>query len=244
MFLSRAPLFRLGLWLVSVLCALPADAGSLGVNPIRVNLSEAKPTAAITLNNTGTTTMVVQLQMAKWSTPAGEDHYEPSQDVLVTPPIFTIVPGASQIVRLGLSGAAPSDIELAYRLFVEEVPPPPKPAYQGLQVALRLGIPVFVQPVQATQVKLQWSASRTGDDLLTLKVGNVGSAHARILKIDLSAPGDKQVMVAQTAASYLLPGQTRQWRMHLGRPWPGGRLHLSATTDQGVTDADLELPGP
>jgi len=244
MFLSRAHVFRIVLWLASVVCALPAHAGSLGVNPIRVNLSEAKPTAAITLNNTGTTTMVVQLQIAKWSAPAGEDRYEPSQDVLVTPPIFTIAPGVSQIVRIGLSSAAASDVELAYRLFIEEVPPPPKPAYQGLQVALRLGIPVFVEPAQATPAKLEWSAIRTGADLFTLKVGNVGGAHARILKIDLSAPGENHVMASQTAASYLLPGQTRHWSMRLGRPWPGRKLHLSATTDQGVTDAELELQGP
>lgn len=226
------------------MCALPAYAGSLGVNPIRVNLSETKPTAAITLSNTGATTMVVQLQIAKWSALAGEDRYEPSQDILVTPPIFTIAPGVSQIVRIGLSSAPAPDVELAYRLFVEEVPPPPKPAYQGLQVALRLGIPVFVEPAQATQAKLEWSVIRAGTDLVTLKVGNVGGAHARILKINLSAPGESNVMASQTAASYLLPGQTKLLSMRLGRPWQGRQLHLSATTDLGVIDAELELRGP
>lgn len=244
MLLSRVPFFCILLWLASAMCALPAHAGSLGVNPIRANLSEAKPTAAITLSNTGTTTMVVQLQVAKWSALAGEDRYEPSQDVLVTPPIFTIAPGVSQIVRIGLSSAAASDIELAYRLFIEEVPPPPKPAYQGLQVALRLGIPVFVEPAQTTQAKLQWSAVRAGADLVTLKVNNVGGSHARVLKINLSAPGENHVVASLTAASYLLPGQTKQWSMRLGRPWPGGKLHLSATTDQGITDAELELQAP
>lgn len=241
---SRAPVVRLVLWLAIAMCALPTYAGSLGVNPIRISLSEARPTAAITLNNTGGTTMVVQLQMAKWSAVSGEDRYEPSPDILVTPPIFTIAPGASQIVRIGLSSVSATDIELAYRLFIEEVPPPPKPGYQGLQVALRLGIPVFVDPVQTAQPKLQWTAIRTGADLITVRVSNVGGAHARIFNINLSTPGESRIMASHTAASYLLPGQTRHWSMRLGRPWQGRQVHLSATTDQGAIDAELELQSP
>lgn len=240
----RAPIVRLVLWLAIAMCALPTHAGSLGVNPIRVSLSGAKPTAAITLNNTGGTTMVVQLQIAKWSAVSNEDRYDPSPDILVTPPIFTIAPGVSQIVRIGLSSASESDIELAYRLFIEEVPPPPKPGYQGLQVALRLGIPVFVEPAQATQAKLQWTAVRTSADVITVQVSNVGGAHARILNINLSAPGESRTMASHTAASYLLPGQTRHWNVHLGSPWQGRQVHLSATTDQGAADAELELQSP
>lgn len=241
---SRAPIARLVLWLAMAMCALPVYAGSLGVNPIRVNLSGARPTAAITLNNTGGTTMVVQLQIAKWSAVMGEDRYDPSPDILVTPPIFTIAPGVSQIVRIGLSGAPGSDTELAYRLFIEEVPPPPKPGYQGLQVALRLGIPVFVEPAQETQPKLQWTAIRTSADLITVQVSNVGGAHARILNINLSTPGESRIIASHMAASYLLPGQTRHWNVPLNRPWQGRQVHLSATTDQGVTDAEIELQNP
>ncbi|MBI5861365.1 MAG: molecular chaperone [Rhodocyclales bacterium] len=235
---------RLALWLGVTLCPLWAHSGSLGINPIRVDLSAARPTAAITLSNTGGTSMVVQLQVSKWSAAGEEDRYDPSPDILVTPPIFTIAPGVSQIIRVGLSSASGTDRELAYRLFVEEVPSPPKPGYQGLQVALRLGIPVFVEAAQATQSKLQWSAVRTGADAISIQVGNVGGAHARILNINLSAPGESRILASQVAASYLLPGQTKRWNMRLSRPWQGRQVYLSATTDQGVTHAELELQSP
>lgn len=226
------------------MCPLWAHSGSLGINPIRIDLSAAKPTAAVTLSNTGNAAMVIQLQIAKWSAAGAEDRYDPSQDILVTPPIFTIAPGAAQIVRMGLGSDVGADHELAYRLFAEEVPPPQKPGYQGLQVALRLGIPIFVQATQATQPKLQWSAIKTSTDTISLQVDNVGDAHARILTINLSPPGDSQIMASKMAASYLLPRQTKHWSVRLNKPWQRRQLHLSATTDQGVINAELELRSP
>lgn len=235
---------RLLLWLGVVLCALPAAAGSLGIHPLRVDLSAARPTAAITLNNTGGTAMVVQLQLMKWTASGEDDHYEASADVLVTPPIFTIAPGVAQIVRLGLSSDINAEDETAYRLFIEEVPPPSKPGYQGLRVALRLGLPVFVAPAQEARPRIEWTASKASARLITLRARNDGNAHARILTLALRAPGENRNLAAQTTARYLLPGQTRQWQIPLDKPWQGRQVHLSVTTDQGVSDVNLALQSP
>ena len=64
----------------------------------------------------------------------------------MSPPIATIAPDKEQIIRVGLRRAPDKERELSYRLFLQEVPAPPKPGFQGLQVALRVGLPVFVQP--------------------------------------------------------------------------------------------------
>lgn len=235
----------LALTLSLATCVLPAHSGALGVNPIRVGLSAAAPTAAITLNNSGNAAMVLQLQIAKWSAAAGEDRYDPSDDLLVTPPIFSIAPGTSQIVRIGLGSAVDPQRELAYRLFIEEVPPPPKPGYQGLRVALRIGVPVFVEPTQATaKAALQWTATRADANAVVIQASNAGNAHARVLGIVLRAAGEDRVLATHTAAAYLLPGQTKAWTLRLERPWRGSQLRLSATTEQGAADADLELRNP
>lgn len=235
---------RMASWLALAACVLPVQAGGLGVNPIRVDLSATAPTAAITLNNGGDTAMVLQLQIAKWTVVAGEDHYEPSDDLLVTPPVFSIAPGTTQIVRVGLGNSPDAQREGAYRLFVEEVPPPAKPGYQGLRVALRVGVPVFVAPAQAAQATLQWSARRSGADRVVVQVGNLGQAHGRVLGLSLRELGHDRVLVTDTAARYILPGQTRAWTLRLDSAWAGDKVHLTATTDQGAADADLDLQHP
>ena len=44
-----------------------ANAGGLGVSPIRIYLSDAMPTAALTLENNGTVPSVVQMQVSRGS---------------------------------------------------------------------------------------------------------------------------------------------------------------------------------
>ncbi|WP_051071702.1 molecular chaperone [Azoarcus sp. KH32C] len=235
---------RFGVFSALLAAVLPAVAGSLGVNPIRVALSAARPTAAITLNNTGSAAIVVQMQVAKWTAVSGEDRYDPSADVIVTPPIVSIVPGGSQIVRVGLSADPDPARELAYRLFIEEVPPPPTADYQGLQVALRIGLPLFVEPLQAARPKFQWSAVRSGSDEVSLSLNNIGTAHAQVLSVKLSASGESEPLATHTAAGYFLPGQSRELSLKLAKPWQGRQMRVSAATDQGVTEADLDLQVP
>ena len=67
---------------------------------------------------------------------------------MATPPIFTVPPKGTQVIRVGLRRAADAQQGLSYRMFLQEVPPPPRQGLQGLQVALRLSLPVFVMPAR------------------------------------------------------------------------------------------------
>lgn len=216
-----------------------AGAGSLGVSPIRVALSDAAPTAALTIENGGAAAVVVQLQVMQWFADGEDDRYEPGDGLIATPPIMTITPGEPQIVRVGLRRPADSRRELAYRLYLEEVPSPPKPGQQGLQVALRIGVPVFVAPSDAAGAELNWSVVRTGPDSVTVRATNIGGSHIKLTTLSL-ADGDR-ALAEQQIVGYLLPGQARQWRVQLNEAFAGERLRLSAETDHGATDADLAL---
>lgn len=216
-----------------------ASAGSLGVSPLRIVLSDATPTAALTIENGGANAVVVQLQVMRWSADGEADRYEPGEGIIATPPIMTIPPGQPQIVRLGLSGAADPSREVAYRLYMEEVPSPPQPGQQGLQVALRIGVPIFVSPPGAAQSSLDWSALRTGPDSVKIRATNSGGSHAKLMTLSL-ADGNR-TLAEQQVAGYLLPGQTRHWLVRLSEAFAGERLRLSAETDRGATDVDLAL---
>lgn len=221
-----------------------ATASNLGVTPIRVYLSESAPTAALTLENNGSTPTVVQLQLMRWDTDGVDEQYRPTYEVVATPPIATLQPGRTQIVRVGLSRDVEPERELAYRLYIEEVPPLARLGQQGLQVALRIGVPVFVAPKAAAQPQLQWRAVRDGADSVALRATNVGNAHLRLMSLGLRAGEQGRVLAERQIVGYLLPGQSRQWVVPVKGGVPEGGVHLSVVTEPRVADVRLELETP
>lgn len=222
-----------------------AEAGSLSVNPIRLDLDDAHPTSAMTLENKGSGAVVVQLRLMRWLAEGEAERYEPTDDIVATPPIMTIRPGQPQVVRVGLNRAPDAQRELAYRLFLEEVPPPPTLGYQGVQVAIRIGVPVFVAPEKAARPALRWRL-RAGKDhsTVTLSAGNEGDAHVKLVRISLKGSQPDRELAAQAVAAYLLPGQAKQWQFRLKESLAEGRVRLSAESDQGTSDVDLEVEAP
>ena len=233
-----------------VLLALAAPvaswAGSFQVNPVRVELSSAKRSAVERVTNTGNEAVVVQISVMSWTQDNGKNVLAPTREIIVSPPIATIGPGKEQIVRLGLRRAPDPHRELSYRLFVQEVPPPPKPGFQGLQVALRIGLPIFVQPREGqAKPALVWTARLTDSRTLHLSLQNQGTGHIQISDVKLSEPGQKESVAEQGGLAYVLAGQSRQWDLTLKKPLKKNeRLSLQASTDAGRIEADIEVAGP
>lgn len=234
---GRAVLLLCGFW------SAWAQAGTISVNPVRATLSAGEQVGALTVRNDGAGTTVVQLEVLSWSQQDGKDVYTPTREILANPPIFTIPAGGEQIIRVGLRRAPDPKRELSYRLYLHEVPSPPKPGFQGLQVALRIGVPVFVIPTDvAATPALRWQAIRTPEGQLKLGLSNSGNAHVQVANFKLAQPG-KEAARTQDVAAYLLPGQSREWLVTAAVP-PGERLHLFAQTDAGDVHAELVVEKP
>src|SRR5262245_58348027 len=77
-----------------------AVAGSFNVSPVRVELSAQSRTQALTVRNDGAEPSVVQVQLYEWSQEAGQDILRPTGELLVSPPVFTVQPGQSQLLRI------------------------------------------------------------------------------------------------------------------------------------------------
>jgi fimbrial chaperone protein len=226
-------------------CGLtPSHAGSFTVNPVRVTLSSSLPVAAITVSNSGTEASVIQLEPSRWTQQGDQDVLTPSHEILATPPIFTLAPGASQIVRVGLRRPSAAQQELTYRLVLREVPPP-QPISQGLRVALAISMPVFVASAHPSFSNLQWQASRLADGRIHLQATNSGDAHVQIGAIELSFADGASPVVRQSVATYLLPGSTRGWTFKSAADVPSGSaLRLRASTDAGDVQARIMLREP
>lgn len=238
---------RWGPYLAGLLLALPlmggaALAGSFSVSPIRLMLTAAEPITALTIHNSGGEATVVQVNVASWEQEDGSDRYQPSRDLIASPPIFTVPPGGSQIVRLGLRRAPEAGRELTYRVFLAEVPRADGLGFVGTQVTLELGVPVFVSPTVTSVQSLQWHLVRGGDGKVSIVARNSGALSARINSLSLS-PAAGAPATWQTIATDVHAGQQRQWLLSNKQlAAPGALLHLSARTERSDVEADVVMP--
>lgn len=223
---------------VCALWSVCAAGASLEVNPVRLTLSAAQPVAALTVRNAGTQSAGLHLQVMAWTQSDANEQYVPTRELLATPPIFTLAPGTSQTVRVGLRRAVDSERELAYRLYLQEIPDTVAPHGSGVRIALRIGVPVFVASRVPAVPLVRWRALRDAGAIV-LQAQNTGKAHARIL--ELKFPSSSQTVAGATGA-YVLAGQSQQWRVAVApMPAAGAQLHLSARTTTGNADVDVVL---
>jgi len=227
-----------------------ASAAALSLVPVRIALTDKQPISAITVRNDGDEATVVQLEVSQWSQADGKDVYAATAEILATPPIFTVPPGGSQLVRIGLRRAADAEQELTYRVFLQEIPPPPTPGFKGLHVALRFGVPVFVAAAKAKRdvapvAALQWRTHVVPGTGLTLTADNTAAAHVQVTRFNLTLPADSKMLAERKAPKYILPGQHGDWQIELTpAPVAGTSLHVSAETDAGSVEADVMVEAP
>ena len=191
----------------------------------------------MSLENTGDAPVLVQAEVLAWSQADGKEVLTPSQDLVVSPPIFKVAPGASQIVRIGLLNRTDSAREVTYRLFLQEVPGPPRPGEQGVNVALRLGLPVFILPKGGAAPQLAWEARPEGGNI-RLTLANSGNGHTQAVDCKLYRE-DGTLIAEQALGAYVLAGQTRSWIIKPSQPWGGGKLRLVAQTSVGPVSAEI-----
>ncbi len=216
-------------------------AGSFNINPVRIQLSETATTAILHVSNTGSEDVTVQLQAMKWSQLAGEDQLKTTRDLIATPQIFQLKARASQIVRIGLVKKPDLTAETTYRLILEEIPPPPDPGFQGLKLALRISMPVFVKPGHISEssfdIRLAPQKS-TAADTINLELDNAGSTHVQLLNLRIHSVNKQDEVIGVLDKSlYLLAGQKKQIpiKMKTGVA-PLGELLIKAETSAGKVE--------
>ena len=222
-------------------CLETANAGSFTVNPVRLTLSATQTVAAVTIKNVGSEATVVQLETSSWTQHEGQDALASTDEILATPPIITVPPGASRIIRVGLRRAPDPQRELTYRLFLREVPPP-EPIAQGLRVALLISMPVFVVPPHIPGPQVDWRATRTPDGNIRLQARNTGRSHIQLGQLEIDTASGGSTVATRNMADYLLPDNGREWTVTAkNAPPPGTILSISSQADSGILHAKVTL---
>lgn len=188
-----------------------ASAASLQVSPTSITLTPSQSADALWLSNSGTAPLNVQLRVFRWTQSGGTESLDPTQDVIASPPMQTIAPGARQLVRVIRPGGTPVTAESTYRIVVDELPD--GDPQQGLQFVLRYSVPVFVLPSgKAPDAQLQAAFVTEDDGKPALEVRNTGGGHAQLADLAYAAPGG-EIVVLPGLVGYVLPGQTMRWTL-------------------------------
>lgn len=220
------------LLLIAVLLLLlsPAKAaeqpGSILIWPVNPVLEGEDRAAALWLENPGKAPITLQIGIYAWAQAEGKSVYAPQGDIIGTPPIVTIPPGAKQLIRLTRMAAPPAEIERPYRIVVDEIPVQApagaeNPPGAAVSFRMRYSLPLFsyakgASPEAAEAAKKQapspalvWRVASDADGRF-LEVRNDGPIHARLTQAAF-IDGARRNAISEGLLGYVLPGSTARW---------------------------------
>jgi fimbrial chaperone protein len=216
-------------------------AAAVQITPIRVNLSPQTPIATLNLVNKASTPIMLETQTAHWTQKGGDDVYEPSQALIVSPPIISLEPGKAQLIRVALRNKNSAKTEEdAFRIFIQEIPKYHPSHTPGVDFALRFGVPAFIAPLDPIKHNLQWQTKRLAKGELQLRLINVSQGHIQLTHIKLLDPKTQKTLLSENIFIYLLPQQSKTWTFKLNTPL-SKTLTVNAETDWGSLEAAINL---
>jgi fimbrial chaperone protein len=220
-----------------------AQAAGLSLSPVNLRLDRLTDRATLQLSNDGREPVVMQAEAIRWTREAGVDVDQPTQDLIVNPPVFTVLPGQSQVLRVGMRRKPELSQEAAYRIVLREVPVPRAADAEHtpgqVRVLLAMRVPVYVAPLDVRRGE-QWQIVRSSAGELTALLLNVGNVHLRIGELRLQGDGGLDVPVPQPRGNpVVFPGEQRSFRL----PDVAQATHLLVQTDQGPKSVALDGSG-
>lgn len=190
-----------------------AVAGAVAVSPLylQVNPSNELGTS-VNVGNQDTSPTSFRAEVVTWEQINGENVYKPARDTIVNPASFTVSPGRTQVVRVGLR-SRPTGFK-AYRLIIVQQPkasealnlPLPEGKSGNIAVTLRIGVPLFFK-YETAQAQPKYALTRQGDKV-SVVVTNSGNAQASLRSIQATfSQGEQTLGEAQSLGNvHVLPG--------------------------------------
>ncbi len=223
---------------LAVLCCAPGTRAQsalqgLTVIPVTMEMAPGEQARTLTIQNHTDRAATFQVRPFAWTQPAGVDQLDATDALLVSPPIGSLSPGASQVVRLVLRKPGGAH-ETTYRILLDEIPSQPAAGQVGF--VLRLSIPIFVEPPGKIAPQLAWAVEMQGESAW-LVARNEGSRRQVLRDMKLVA-GGAPLTLEPNVSPYVLAGGVRRWRIRGPGPAPSAdaTLRLTAHADTGEID--------
>lgn len=200
-------------------------------------MSSARTAGVVKIVNNDTHDVSLQIRAYDWVQKDSQDVLTPTQTLIISPPVFTVAPGASQTIRIVSRRPAEAN-EVAYRLLVDEIPT--AAAGPAINFKFRISMPIFIAPNAAANLKMGWSISAGKSPKLV--VANLGNRRGRMLNLVLTLPNGKKITPPAGANPYTLAGMTREYVFDAESPLAAGSLiKMSANSDSGPVDTEITV---
>lgn len=202
--------------LLSLVLANSAVASSINVSPVRIFFKEGKAVTSIKVTNQSETAVMVQTKLVSWQQQGDQEILEPSDDLIVSPPIFELPPNGTQTVRFAQRAPTINKVEKTYRVFISELPIVDESRTSGsvgakIAVNLRLSLPIFIPPSEDRKDFKFSLRPSCEDDGMVFIAKNIGTLHDRIASFKIRDEESDSVLYETADARYILPGATITW---------------------------------
>jgi fimbrial chaperone protein len=200
----------LSLFIFFIIPHSESSAGEWKVVPIRLELGRGTKTGIIKITNNGEETLNLQMEAMEWSQdPEGKDRYLKTADIIFFPKIMAVAGGEERTLRAGIKIPSAAR-EKTYRLFIEEIPESRESGGASVAVAIRFGVPIFIQPLEE-EIRGEIQKLDLKGGVLGAAVANTGNVHFRIrtLKVVGLDSSGGEVFTEETEGWYLLAGASR-----------------------------------
>lgn len=234
--------------LVSIGAVLHAPtAAQLVIGPTVIEFGPKQKIAAVSvaLDSNAATPMRLQADVLVWrQTGKGENVYDDTTELLVTPPIAEIKPGQRQIFRLALRGPRAAQEELTYRLVFEDISAAMGSAQVGpnmkIDFRMRYDLPVLLAPTSPVVTRMVWRPCVSGSPTIARAAGtcvhllNAGNRRVKVQSLTIVGEGWQQPL-AFGEGENILSGAEREWRIPLLAGQTGPIRSVRVHTARGET---------
>lgn len=211
---------------------------SLSISPTRVDLNAREPVATLSLMNDGVEPLILQLHATKWTQKEGKNITTASDDMLITPQIFSLKPKESQLVRLGIEDLnLIASVDKAYRLIIQEVKPPVRTNTNGIRFVLNISVPVIINANSPRVDAIEWSFKKNKSSELSIQAENKGNKVIFINQMTILSTHDDFVIPTFSTFNYLLPGSKTIWKLYVANQLPIRKI--LATIDNNLVMHDF-----
>jgi fimbrial chaperone protein len=224
---------------VVLLTGLTAGAQALSVLPVNIFFTPGQRATSLTVTNQGKSETAIQIRAYAWNQKGNDDQLTPTSVVVLSPPLATMAPGATQVVRLILR-QSPQSREATYRILLDQIPPPAEPGV--VHIVLRMSIPIFAQPAIRSFADVQFHLERNAGQIY-LVAFNAGNLHESIRDIALTTSDGRKLKEDSNTSPYILAGATRRWHIAAqdSLPLSSETLQLTAHANAGAIEEQVRF---
>lgn len=244
-----------GVFLVcGVGCAAVAEAAGVTISPVVLEIDSPRKAIAVTVTNNGDRPVTFQTEAMAWLQVNGADHHEPTEDLLVVPPMVEVPARSSQIFRVMLRTRAPSPVERTYRVMLEDITEAQAASSGQASVAFKLthNLPLLIAPAGKVVNAIRWKPcpptvalapapvvapakpQATRGREACVRLLNAGNRRVKVQTLTLAGDGWQQALALKEGEN-LLAGSERAWRVPLASSQTGAPLGVQVQTVRGET---------